>query len=283
MKKEKKFILGTANLGMQYGVTNRIEFEVSKSRNILNAAIGWGIDTFDTSPSYGHAEDLMGETTKKVPNIKVITKIPKMESYDFDNISTSLESSAKKIGQKKLYGILFHDPMAYQETKLNDLSKRIIETGITQNIGFSAYSEAEILRGKEKNPDWNLFQISENIADRRKYNSAELLSMSLTGDTFYVRSAFLQGLLLMKKEELDSKFNELKSFIGNLDEKAKANNVTAMDLCINYTLSIPWSSGTIIGVASESQLKSIINYNVCDLELENLPVVSSEVLDPRNW
>jgi hypothetical protein len=46
---------------------------------------------------------------------------------------------------------------------------------------------------------------------------------------------------------------------------------------------IPWSSSTIIGAASEFQLASILNYRDIDLKLEDLPVLSPFLLDPRNW
>jgi aryl-alcohol dehydrogenase-like predicted oxidoreductase len=283
MKTAKDFILGTANLGMQYGITNKKEHDIRDSRNILNAAIRYGINTFDTSPSYGEAENLIGEKAKKVPNLRAITKIPEMESYDFDSVYKSLTDSAKKTGTENLYGVLFHDPYAHKVNNLNQLSKQILETGITKKIGFSAYSVEDILQGKEKNPIWNFFQIPENIADRRNFNSPELISMSKSGDTFHVRSVFLQGLLLINENELDLKFNELRFLIRNLDKKAKNLDVTLLDLCISYTQRIPWSSGTIIGVASENQLKSIFQYSDCELELDDLPVLSSYVLDPRNW
>ncbi len=283
MKTPKEFILGTANLGMQYGITNVNGFNPKDSKKIINEALKLGIRTFDTSPDYGIAESILGETQKLSKNLKMITKIPRMSSYTFENVYSSLKKSVAKMESQTLDGVLFHDPDAHKVRQLNEISKQIIEIGITKRIGFSAYSMQDLITGKEKNPIWNLFQISENIADRRKIYSSELTAMSRSGDTFQVRSAFLQGLLLMPENEVKVRFQEAYPLVCQLNNVAKKYGVTVLDLCLSYVNRIPWSNSTVIGAASEFQIASIINYVDIDLKFEELPVLSSHLLDPRNW
>jgi aryl-alcohol dehydrogenase-like predicted oxidoreductase len=283
MPTRSDFILGTANLGMQYGISNKSAFNPIDSRKIIAAALKLGIHTFDTSPDYGIAESILGETRQISKNLKTITKIPRMSSYTIENVYLSLKESAAKLGSQTLDGVLFHDPEAHNARELNKISKQILEIGITQKIGFSAYSIENLISGKERNPIWNLFQISENIADRRKTHSSELMAMSSSGDTFQVRSAFLQGLLLMPENEVKVRFQEAFPLVRQLNNIAKEYEVTVLDLCLSYIKRIPWNSSTVIGAASEFQLASIMNYVDIDLKFEELPVLSSQLLDPRNW
>ena len=283
MQTSKELILGTANLGMQYGITNISEFNSLDSEKIINAALKQGICTFDTSPDYGIAESVLGRARQVNASLKVITKIPRMEHYTFESIHISLNESAARIGSQTLDGVLFHDPAAHEVRKLNEISKQILETGITEKIGFSAYSLENLISGKTNNPIWNLFQISENIVDQRKIYSPDLMAMYRSGDTFHVRSVFLQGLLLLSEHEVKYKFKDIFSTVCKLQKIAKKHEVTVLDLCLSYVNRIPWSSSTIIGAASEFQLASILNYRDIDLKLEDLPVLSPFLLDPRNW
>jgi len=283
MNNRKEFTLGTANLGMSYGITNKYEFDSKNSGRIIDMALQNGIRTFDTAPDYGMAELILGEKTKNYPNMRVITKIPKMSTYTFESVQKSLLDSIAKIGEESLYGVLFHDPKAYKIKQINDLSKEILDTGITERIGFSAYSLDELIISKNINPNWNLFQISENIADQRKFHSAELLKIFESGDTIQVRSAFLQGLLLLEEEEIKPDFAEVSNVVSYLRKIAREYQVTVLDLCLSYMNRIPWSSSTIIAANSTIQLTAILNYSDVELSYEDFPKLLPQVLDPRNW
>ena len=283
MKALDRIILGTANIGMPYGVTNNSIFNSLNSKRILKFAAENGIHLFDTSPDYGSAEEMLGDSFRNSSSIQVITKIPRMDVYTFNSVYNSLLESLEKLGKETLHGVLFHDPEAYKEEILDQISGQILDSGITQKIGFSAYSLEDLIAGKKSHKSWNLFQIPENIVDRRKLRSSELMEMSNSGDTILVRSAFLQGLLLLKEKELNSRFANYSSSISDLSVIAKSYGVTVLDLCMSYADRIPWSSATIIGAASEAQLLSIINYVNCDIDFEDIPALSPHLLDPRKW
>lgn len=283
MSNQKDFTLGTANLGMTYGVTNKREFDPEISGQVIDFALQAGVESFDTAPDYGMAESVLGAKINAHPSVKVVTKIPKMPTYSFDNVYNSLLNSIEKIGVKSFYGILFHDPDAYKIEQLNNLSKEILNTGITEKIGFSAYSVEELIEGKKKNPIWNLFQISENIADQRKYSSPELLNISESGNIIQVRSAFLQGILLLDEEAIKSDFPEYFFVVSHLQKIAKYHQVTALDLCLSYMDRIPWSQSTIIAANSKNQLTDILNYSDIELSYKEFPTLPPHFLDPRKW
>ena len=75
----EKMVLGTAQFGMDYGITNLSGKPTKKEVfNILSLAWKRGIRRFDTAPSYG-SENLLGEfiAANGLQNeIKILTKIP---------------------------------------------------------------------------------------------------------------------------------------------------------------------------------------------------------------
>jgi aryl-alcohol dehydrogenase-like predicted oxidoreductase len=59
--KLSKLCLGTAQLGLDYGVNNltgKPRFE--ESRAIIQTALESGITAFDTAPAYGDSEEILG-------------------------------------------------------------------------------------------------------------------------------------------------------------------------------------------------------------------------------
>ena len=56
-----KLCLGTVQLGLKYGINNQIGRQPTNKEafSILKAAIDYGIEYFDTSSSYGDAENLL--------------------------------------------------------------------------------------------------------------------------------------------------------------------------------------------------------------------------------
>ena len=72
-----KLILGTVQLGLNYGVNNSSgKPTLDTAFNILNLAYESGIRTFDTAEAYGDSQEVIGRYIKQFPNkkFKIITK-----------------------------------------------------------------------------------------------------------------------------------------------------------------------------------------------------------------
>lgn len=278
-----RLVLGTANLGFDYGITNSKQYSQQISRNILRHAASRGINTFDTAAEYGKAEQLLGLTIGSNINSRIITKIPTRESYTYEYVLQSLESSLEKLKQKKIFGLMFHDPEIHKKKELREISKKLLNTGKIDHLGFSAYELDSVLTAKGMNPEWTIFQVPENILDRRLINSSELVEMANAGNYFYVRSVFLQGLLLKNANELPEKFKKYKNIFGGLQMMADDLGVRSLDLCLSYISEIAWSSGNIIAAASLLQLDEILDSKILKMKFDNLESLPKCVLDPRYW
>ena len=83
MMKISKLILGTAQLGLKYGIANiNGKPDFKKSLNLLEFAWTNGINTFDTAPTYGNSEKILGKfiSTKNKNEKKIFVIITKLQS-----------------------------------------------------------------------------------------------------------------------------------------------------------------------------------------------------------
>jgi len=105
--KESKLILGTAQLGSNYGIANTIGKPTEKQAiEIMKYAVENGIRYFDTAYSYNDSESRIGKFLNFHKNYKnkvnIITKMPslKEEKLDEKNINNRFFESLHRLEQK---------------------------------------------------------------------------------------------------------------------------------------------------------------------------------------
>ena len=284
-----KLILGTATFGTSYGVANKgIKLEKEEVGKIVAIAQSLGINDFDTAPTYAGAESQLGEFLDLYSQPKVSSKISKENSKSAKLMLASVKETLLRTRVGKLENLYLHDPDALAGKEASETIaglKEIIEMGLADRVGVSAYSLHALLRAKEAFSGLTVFQIPENICDRRLLKSNELADFQSQGDRLIIRSIFLQGLLVMSPEEVSLKFKGAKGAVSQLNALANTFGVLPLDLCLAYGMSIPWASGIIIGAANASQLRQTIDSKVeLPSEWESLiDTLPEEMLDPRKW
>ena len=73
---EKKIILGGAQFGMKYGMTNTRKNSTQNLLNIIKKSLDFGLTQFDSAPIYGNSEEILGKFSSLYPQkkLKVNTK-----------------------------------------------------------------------------------------------------------------------------------------------------------------------------------------------------------------
>jgi aryl-alcohol dehydrogenase-like predicted oxidoreductase len=282
------FILGTATFGTGYGIANSNnalnELEVFQ---ILQEAKHLGIALLDTAPAYGKAEEMIGRFHNQANTFGVISKIS--EVYDFSSVKivTELKKSASKLRISKFSAILFHKPEMlanYPKQLVNETIEKILSTGLVDALGVSVYDEEDIRFISENFPKVTLFQVPENIMDRRLLDSTLVKRLANQGVKFHIRSVFLQGLLMMKSESVSTGLYAAKFGLSELEEYSKSRGLNVLDACLSYASKIEWASGVVVGVNSKSHLQEIVNCQKSDIDLNKLPnPFVKSILDPRGW
>ncbi len=287
--KSPELVLGTANFGLEYGVANENgKLSAINSTQILQEASKLGINKIDTAVGYGDAENVIGNNFIAKMQFKVTTKLPASVFLQPGKILQSVKKSLETSRQDSYFAVLLHETSFLENSRNKKIKKELLtlkELGLTSHLGVSVYTEDEVIRSKKFFPEFDFFQIPENVCDRSKYNSKNLQKLADLGDIFFVRSIFLQGVLLMNPNKLPQALHNTKETIQQLHQYCDLRNISVLDLCMKYVQSIPWASGIVFGVDSLEQLRKICESYKTPLseDFSNVPKIAEFFLDPRNW
>lgn len=202
-------VLGTAQLGIPgYGVANASgAINQERADAIVNAAWDSGVRFFDTAQGYGNSEERLGRAFAglKIPaaGACVVTKLdPDLNPLDCEAIAEGLALSLKRLLLSRLWGVMLHR-FAWLEhwgEGLGDCLKRFRDDGGTKYLGVSVYSPDEALAALA-HPDMDIVQIPANAWDGRMVRAGVFEQARERDKLLFVRSVFLQGLLLLSPKE----------------------------------------------------------------------------------
>ena len=287
----KKIALGTAQFGMDYGINpQNLQVNNSDVSDILDFATNNGINFLDTAPTYGNSEEVLGDvgvdSFNLITKTRHFTKDSIIQNDIFDFIS-DFKNSLRFLKQKSIYGLLVHsadDLLKPGSEKLFDQMIQLKKKGLVSKVGVSVYSSNQIHEIIQRF-EVDIIQVPINILDRRLIDNGTLRTLNIRGIEVHARSIFLQGLLLMDKEILPSKFNKWDSLWGVWHQWLNDNKISALEATIGFALSIPEISKVLVGVNSICQLKDILK--AVNYELPGMPESffsdDLQLLNPVNW
>ena len=149
--------LGTAQFGMDYGVTNN-NGKVAESEvgSILTNAQIMGIKWLDTAPTYGDAEAVIGRQLSESHQFRLISKLKpqpneRFNSKDVDKWEIDLSKTCEHLGKDRIDSLLVHSPKDIQKpggTYLSDWLTSIRRRGLVEE------SEYQFIQGK--NWKWSI-------------------------------------------------------------------------------------------------------------------------------
>ena len=289
MSLTKKLILGTAQFGQNYGITNAIgKVPEAEIKSIFRNARLNQIHTLDTASTYGDSELVLGNIG--VCDFDVITKLPSLGSATsdcYEIYKKSIEGSLRDLKMSRIDTVLLHRPeeliSSYGDTIYNALHK-LKDDGLVDRIGISIYSP-ELLDNIYPKYFFDVIQAPLNVFDRRIISSGWLSRLSEMGVSVIARSVFLQGILLSQVNDLPSYFSKWRPLFMQWIEFYQENGLSALEASLQFIVQVPEIDKIIVGVESESQLTEIvrainnpviIEYN--DLETDDLGLIS-----PVHW
>jgi aryl-alcohol dehydrogenase-like predicted oxidoreductase len=284
---QSKIILGTAQMGMNYGINNFDgKIGLDASIEILYEAKKNQVEVLDTAPVYGNAHDVIGAFHKMYPSIKykVITKIP--AGTIPDDLVKIVRKYIREMEVDNIEALLFHSLNDYILLKENiDSLNRVKELKLVKHIGVSIYNNSEI----EKILDDELIEIIQlpfNLLDNNSLRGEYIQRLKSKGKIVHTRSAFLQGLFFMNEINLHP---ELQSKVIELQKIAKNNDMPIEKLALLYCINNNYIDNVVVGVDSIEQLKRNLNFSTGILKndlidaIDQLKIKSIEFLNPALW
>ena len=280
-------ILGTAQFGAGYGITNAVgRLRDETVRDILEVAAVSGIDLFDTAPDYGDAQSRLGALRDSTA-ARFVSKFGLPS--DAVTASNLFGESLSALAVSSLYGLLFHRPLDLRDERASDawslLRAARAEARVTR-IGASIYDVDDLEVVVDRFPDLDLLQLPGNIVDRRLLDHPVLRELHDRGVEVHVRSAYLQGLLLTTPDAVPEPLAGLKPAIAGLAAASSASGVSVLELALGFLKNHENVDAVLVGALSAAELQDTVaawnRIAASDFAVE-LPAVDDELLDPRRW
>jgi aryl-alcohol dehydrogenase-like predicted oxidoreductase len=284
-----KLVLGTAQFGLDYGILNPDgQIGAEEALSILDGARGGGIDMLDTAIAYGNSEDMLGQLGTS--GFSIITKLPSSENAEMslsDWAVRQIEISCRRLGVNSVEAVLLHRPdelVGSRGEELAEALRQLKRQGLSSKTGISIYSPSQL---DAIWPHWkpDIVQCPYNILDRRIELSGWAAKLAASGVELHLRSAFLQGLLLVHPDKLATSFLHWKQQFMAIGSWANERGLTAMQASLGCALGLEPASAVIVGVNSKRQLDEILNASKFGAIAvpESLSSADERLLNPTLW
>lgn len=237
-----RLVLGAAQIGMPYGINNhRGQPSRSEALEIVLEAWQGGICEFDTAQAYGESEMVLGDIFSELDigkKVRVITKLnPAVNLKNTTAMESALESSLHRLRVKKLAGFMLHheDQLDFWSQGLGGWLKKKKEVGLIEEIGISFYTPSKALKALEMD-NVQFIQVPANVCDRRFENAGVFNRAAALKKKVYLRSVFLQGLLLAEPETISEKMAFAVPVVEKVQRLAHHLKLSVAELCLGYAI-----------------------------------------------
>ena len=266
LNQTSRLVLGTAQLGMDYGVANTTgQPAYNTARSIVQEAWECGIREFDTAQAYGKSEKVLGRIIKDLgitSKAKVITKFaPDVDHSDRAALDKALKISMNNLGVESLYGLMLHreDMLDLWEKGLGRYLMGIVDSGRVSHVGVSVYSPEKAIQALNTE-GISMVQLPTNIIDRRFERDGVFQLADDVGKTIYIRSIFLQGLLLMSIDSLPQHMRFAAQVLNRLNSLACDVGLNIKELCIGYIKNTFPHARLVFGAETQEQARENLKY-----------------------
>ena len=274
--------LGTAQFGMDYGVTNHDgQVTIGEIKNILDYAKVSEIDTLDTASGYGNSEQILGKIG--VENYQIITKTTSLKE-GLDKVLNGFYQSLDNLNQKAVDGLLIHDINEVNDKEFDNLFRslnRLKQQGLVNKIGFSTYTPGQIDFLLD-NFDFDIVQLPFNVFDNRLVLGGQLKALKSKGVEVHARSIFLQGVLL-DINRLSSYFLSWQGQFEEYQAMVEKSKLSLLEYALNFALNMKEIDKILVGVNSSDQLKEIVQAKKKQSSLSAFPIDDIALLNPGLW
>jgi spore coat polysaccharide biosynthesis protein SpsF (cytidylyltransferase family)/aryl-alcohol dehydrogenase-like predicted oxidoreductase len=297
--------LGTAQLGMEYGIVNDDgKPSPGQAVAIVRKAIAHGVAALDTAGSYGTAEEVVGKALEGAwaSRVEVITKLDLSRLPDDASemevraeVDNCVVRSCRALGLTNLTVLLLHrwqDHNSWEGVAWRHLLELRAE-GKIGVLGASVYRTDEALAALEDSAVGHL-QIPLNVLDWRwEAAGVDRAAASRPDVMVHARSALLQGILAHPAR----RWPPVESFpsedcVRILEKLAEVfGRRSVADLCLAYVRSLPWVDSVVVGCETMEQLdENLLLFRTPELSRaqgetlrRELPRAPEDLLNPSKW
>jgi aryl-alcohol dehydrogenase-like predicted oxidoreductase len=295
-----RLALGTAQLGVDYGVANRggrpPGDEVDR---ILGTALDLGIEYVDTAAAYGDAEVAIGRflrAARPSDRLRVGTKTPRFASGLSATalaraLAESIDRSRVRLGRDVIDDLLIHAAENLREygQALVDLLVDHQAAGRVGRIGISIY-DADDVRLAMAYPPLAVTQFPFSVFHRELAEQGLADDLRRAGHETFARSALQQGLLTLDPAQGEAAVRGSGTWLARFRDVCAQHDVEPLAAALAYAVSESRADFVVVGVDSSDQLRRLSRLLAIDLPAHFADEVATRLLDvpppvrdPRLW
>jgi len=292
----KRLVIGTAQLGMKYGIANytgQPDFDTTKS--IIQTAWESGIIEFDTAQAYGKSEYILGKALSSLGinnKVKITSKFhPDINHLNKNTLLKALEKTLSNLRIHKLFSIILHkeELLKLWNKGLSDILSEFVNSGLVEHLGVSIYSSDKAIKAI-KTENISFVQLPSNLFDRRFEKAGVFQLAEENKKQIYVRSVFLQGLLLMDSEDVPANMQFVVAVLKRLEAFSQKKGLSKKRLALGYAKQAYPKAKIVFGVDTPKQLKDNLKSWGKALPLgfveeahEEFKRINKKILNPALW
>lgn len=245
--------LGTANFVGPYGIKGDPSPHSDAQRTITTIAYYGGVKYIDRADDYGTNYTTgfrVTWKTRRTPPLHMLQRVP-------------------------LYAAMLHMPA---ELRLLDNLNRLKQWGAVSKVGVSAYDYQQLWSVGAESLD--IVQVPLNILDARLLPT--LRKLHDNGVEVHVRSAFLQGALLMDPDHLPPHFDSVRSRLRDWHSWREGQGLTAVQAALGPLLGLDFVDVVVVGVASPDQMRELLTVKPLPWT-DRWAIDDENILEPWRW
>jgi aryl-alcohol dehydrogenase-like predicted oxidoreductase len=284
----ERIILGTAQLGLSYGV-RRAEPPLTQreAEEVLDAAWTAGVRAFDTAAAYGAAPLRLRNWLRSrrfEDSAEIVTKARARATAD------ETAGAIRTFERVAMLTVLAHDPIDVDQWQV--FASAVSDargSAPAARVGVSVYTPAEAAAATSL-PRCSVVQAPFSVVDRRVLDVVRPDG----GWQLHARSIFLQGILLQAPALAEARVPGAGRFAALVQQEAAGAGLRVAAFLISMALHLlPTTSRIVLGAESPAQIEEWIEAldGVSRRIAKPLQVIEQEigqsasasVIDPRTW
>ncbi|HNR31771.1 MAG TPA: aldo/keto reductase [Candidatus Hydrogenedentes bacterium] len=291
-----RLILGTAQLGMRYGIGNVSgQPDRATARRIIEAALENDIFYFDTAQAYGESETLLGtilEELGALAEARIVTKLSAtLDPAAPACIEAAIEESLNRLRADRLWGMLIHQPawLTCWDSGLGDILEHYRVHGRIAALGVSLNTVNDAPAALA-HPRMEILQAPCNAWDRRMKDRRFLDAARDQGRLCCIRSVYLQGLLTMTPDAVTARLPAARDAATRWWRLAEEFGASPQELAIRYALTL--ETPLVVGAETPAQVHDTARMaRLAPLTPDAVETIASvmdpalheEILEPWRW
>ena len=295
LKSKTKLGLGTVQFGLDYGIANKDgQVSLGMAKAIMQSANDHGLTVIDTAAAYGSSEEVLGLCFDEVfpDDFSIFTKtkplrLPEIRAEHIDDVEATFANSLQKMQPGHVTGVLVHhaeDLLVPGGEHLYSQLQDWKSTGKINKIGVSVY-DAHQLDQLFSRYEFDVVQLPVNVFDQRLIRDGSLQMLADRGVEVHARSLLLQGVLLMKPDELPWYLQKLQAPLTRLRHFSAELGMSPLSFALGFAKFTKEISVALVGVTSVAHLQECISAygDAKQFDYSEFAVSEIELLDPRQW